>query len=73
MIEPLKCSYDDEPAVDRVRWTVYGGMFKYALVCERHVLRVRGQRGMDLVGLPGQAMGEAIAKAEARRIDRGEL
>jgi hypothetical protein len=39
---------DDRNAVHRIRWTVYGGAFKYAYVCERHWSQVRGQRGVDV-------------------------
>lgn len=43
------CDYDDKPAIGRVRWTVYGGAYKYRSVCAEHRERVRGQRGIDFL------------------------
>lgn len=50
MNEP-NCSYcrmPDRPAVARVRWTVYGGAYKYAFVCDYHRRVAVGQRGLDI-------------------------
>ncbi len=65
--------HEDRVAIGRVRWTVYGGAFKYQPVCSDCRDRVKGQRGVDFLPEPGVSMGEAIASAESRRIDRGEL
>lgn len=43
------CDVDDRPAVARIRWTVYGGAFKYARVCEYHRACTEGNRGVDVL------------------------
>jgi hypothetical protein len=43
------CDLDDRPAVARIRWTVYGGVFKYARVCEYHRSCTEGNRGVDVL------------------------
>jgi hypothetical protein len=42
------CDYDERPTVARIRWTVYGGAYKYAYVCEYHLSCVNGQQGVDI-------------------------
>jgi predicted RNA-binding Zn-ribbon protein involved in translation (DUF1610 family) len=44
---PEHCDYDERPVVARLRWTVYGGAFKYAHVCRDHLAVAYGQRGVD--------------------------
>jgi len=43
------CDVDDRPAVARIRWTVYGGAYKYARVCEHHRACTEGRRGVDVL------------------------
>lgn len=45
----LICDYDERQAVAKVRWTVYGGVYKYAYVCAYHLSCCKGEPGVDVL------------------------
>jgi hypothetical protein len=59
--QAMTCDCDERLAVARIRWTVYGGAYKYAYVCEYHRSCTEGQRGVDVIWRRGEHVAEVAS------------